>query len=297
MHDTSPSEGFVLTGGLQLQQSGTLLERALEYLQCRPAASNAITLEVLGIPRSPVVVAERLASALLGADPRIRRLPDGRWDVIRDRGASPRIEDCTFAVVDVETTGSRPKGDRITEIAVVLLHRGEVEVALDTLVNPERPIPRVVTAVTRITADDVKDKPVFDEVADDIIGALSGRVFVAHNSRFDWGFVSAGIKRSRDFVLDGPQLCTVRLAKRLIPGLKSRSLDSVTAYFGVDVTNRHRAGGDAMATAQVLSVLLDRAVEGGAKTLRDLEQLCRPRQKKKRKRKSERALPTILDEI
>jgi len=273
------------------------LERALAYLDDRPAPSDAITHDVLGIPRSPAVVAERLASALLGADPRIRRLPDGRWDLIRDSGASPGIEDCTYAVVDVETTGSRPRGDRITEIAVVLLHRGQIEVALDMLVNPERPIPRIVTALTRITADDVRDKPVFEEIADDIIGALSGRVFVAHNSRFDWGFVSAGIKRSRDFVLDGPQLCTVRLAKRLIPGLKSRRLDSVAACLGVEITNRHRAGGDAMATAHVLSALLERAVDGGARTLRDLEKLCRPRQKKRRKRKSERALPSILDEI
>jgi DNA polymerase III subunit epsilon len=268
------------------------------YLQAEPARSAAIAADVLGIQRSPPVVSERLATALLGADPRIKRLPDGRWDLVRDAGKPPLIADCTFAVVDVETTGGQARGrDRITEVAVVLLHRGRYEVVLDTLINPERHIPRAVTAVTRITSEDVRDKPIFDEVVDEVIAALSGRVFVAHNVRFDWGFLAASIKRCRDYAIDGPRLCTVRLAKRLIPGLASRALDSVAAYFGIEIAQRHRAGADAVATARVLARLLDRAEEAGASTLRDLEYLCRPRAKRKRKRPSARALPEPLEEI
>lgn len=286
--------------GLYTRPTGTLIERALSYLDSRPAASETIALEILGIDQAPAVVSDRLATALLGADPRVRRLPDGRWDLVRTGRRSPRIEECTFAVVDVETTGSRASySDRITEIAVVLLHGGEVEVALETLVNPERSIPSIVSAITHITAADVRDQPVFAEIADEVMSALSGRVFVAHNVRFDWAFVSRSLRRCRDVVLDGPQLCTVRLAKRLIPGLRSRGLDSVAHYFGVEIARRHRAGGDAMATAQVLDKLIERARERGATTLRDLERICQRRmgRKSKKKRRTERSLPSLLDEI
>lgn len=287
--------------GTYTRPTGTLIERALSYLDARPVPSEIIAAEVLGIERAPAVVSDRLATALLGADPRVRRLPDGRWDLVRTGRLAPRIEECTFAVVDVETTGSRASySDRITEIAVVLLHDGRIEVALDTLVNPERPIPRIVTEITNIAAADVRDQPVFAEIADDVVSALSGRVFVAHNVRFDWAFVARSLKRCREVVLDGPRLCTVRLAKRLIPGLRSRGLDSLAHYFGIEIERRHRAGGDALATAMLLQRLLERARERGATTLRDLERMCQRRpvhKKAKRKRKTERSLPSLLDEI
>ncbi len=270
----------------------------MAFLNGRPADSRTITTEILGIPRAPDVVSERLTHALLGADPRVGRLADGRWALIGNGGRSPKLRECTYAVVDVETTGSRARGgDRITEIAVVLLHQGGVEVALDTLVNPERPIPNVVTALTRITAADVRDKPVFADIADEVLSVLSGRIFVAHNVRFDWSFVQQGIRRARNVALSGPQLCTVRLAKRLIPGLKSRSLDSVAEYFGIENSARHRAGGDAMATAQLLSRLLDRAEDQGVTTVAELQRFSRRGKKKKRKRLTERSLPSLLDEI
>jgi DNA polymerase III subunit epsilon len=120
-------------------------------------------------------------------------------------------------------------------------------------------------------------------------------VFVAHNVRFDWGFVAQGIRRARDVELDGPRICTVRLAKKLIPGLRSRGLDSVARYFGVEIENRHRAGGDAHATARVFLRLLDRAKEGGARTVKDLEALGARRTPQKRKRRRG-ALPRSMEE-
>ena len=86
-------------------------------------------------------------------------------------------------------------------------------------------------------------------IVDRLLGILAGRVFVAHNARFDWGFVSAEVLRARDLALDGPRLCTVRLARRLLPHLPSRSLDSLSMYFGLENPARHRAAGDAYVTA------------------------------------------------
>ena len=193
MHDASPPTGFsVTTGGIQAQSCGTLVDRALDFLGSGPADSLSLTHNVLGVPAAPPVIADRLATALLGSDPRVRRRFDSRWELVGVALGSPRIVDCTFAVVDVETTGSSPgRGDRVIEIAVAVLSQGSVNLALDTLVNPERPIPGVVTGITRISYDDVRDKPVFAEIADRVVASLAGRVFVAHNLPFDWSFVSA----------------------------------------------------------------------------------------------------------
>lgn len=260
--------------GVAAHATGTLLGRALRLLEAGPADSDLIAREILGLasPPPPTLVADRLASALLGADPRVRRDHLGRWGLAAAVRAVSRLDETVFAVVDVETTGSRPvAGDRITEVAVIQVGpAGCVETALETLINPERPIPQFVTRLTRITNAMVQSQPVFAEVADDLIGALAGRVFVAHNVQFDWRFLEHEVRRTRDVRLDGPRVCTVKLARRLLPGLKNRGLDSVSRYFGIEIENRHRAGGDARATAQVLVRLLDRARELGAETLDDL---------------------------
>ena len=237
-----------------------------------------------------------LVDRALGSDPRVRRRVDARWELVGQAVGSPKLADCTFAVVDVETTGSSPgRGDRVIEIAVAVLSGGSVDVVLDTLVNPDRPIPRAVTGITRISHEDVRDKPRFGEIADEVVGSLAGRIFVAHNMRFDWAFVASETRRALHLELDGPRLCTVRLAKRLIPGLRSRNLDSVARYFGIEIENRHRAAGDAVATAWALERLLVLAGERGIDTLRGLEELTR-RVTRKKKRKKRRALPAPMDE-
>ena len=259
--------------GLEAHPATTLAERVVLLLGAKgPKTADALCTGVLGMAGAPMAVAERLAVALLAADPRVRQLADGRWSLVAEACGSPLIEECAFAVVDVETTGSRPThGDRITEIAVVLAGPGgRIETILETLVNPERPIPGAVTRVTQISNDMVLDKPLFGEVVDDLLSALGGRVFVAHNVQFDWRFLEAEVRRARDLRLDGPRLCTVKLARRLIPGLKHRGLDSVSRYFGVEIEGRHRAGGDARATARILVRLLELGAEQGARTLDDL---------------------------
>ncbi len=242
-----------------------------------------IAVRVLELPNAPPLVNDRLALALLGSDPRVCQLRDGRWALQATPGATPLLSDLAYAVVDVETTGSRAGiGDRVTEIAVVVVDGARGEIVLDTLVNPERPISAVVTRVTGITNGMVASAPTFDEILDDVRGALAGRVFVAHNARFDWSFLNAELKRARDLALASPRLCTVRLARRLVPGLPSYGLDSLTAYFGWENPARHRAGGDAHITARLLSRLLGLAQADGVRTLPELEALTRGRGRRKR---------------
>ena len=257
--------------GLTAHPESTLLDRVLETLREGPRPAATLCHRVLGLPGAPEAVCERIAVALLGADPRVRRSADGSWGLVPEAQGSPLLEECAFAVVDVETTGMRAGAtDRITEIAVVVVHGSRREVVFDSLINPGRPIPPAICAITRITNDMVRDAPDFADVADHVLAALSGRVFVAHNARFDWGFVSAEFRRARDIALDGPQLCTVRLARRLVKGVRSCGLDNLTQHFGFANPARHRAAGDALVTADLLQHLLRLARAEGAATLQDL---------------------------
>jgi len=251
---------------------------------------------VLGIPQASPPIADRLMTALLGADPRVGRLPDGQW-ILRLRPAgSPKLEEAVFAVVDVETTGAVPKdGHRITELAVVIVNGTKMELLFDSLVNPGRPIPQAAVWNTSITDEMVRAAPIFETVAHEIEALLAGRVFVAHNVGFDWRFVSHELRRARGVGIAGPRVCTVRLARRLLPGLKYRSLDSLATYFGIEIEQRHRAGPDALATGRVLQRLVALAQDAGAATVQDLVQLMS--QRKRRRHRGRRAHPETMEEL
>ena len=254
----------------------TLSERALGYLRDGPRPALDIVRDVLGLQRANLVIADRLATALLGADPRFTFDLEGRWSLVPEPAwHGVRLPDVRFAVVDVETTGMRSRGceDRITEIAVVHVDGPRIAVAFDSLVNPERPIPPWIQQLTGIRERDVAQAPTFAEIADQVVAALAGRVFVAHNARFDWNFVSAELERAQDFTPRMPKLCTVRLTRKLVPELTKRSLDSVMWYFGLETERRHRASGDAEVTAQALLRLMKRAELAGCYTWEELQPL------------------------
>jgi DNA polymerase-3 subunit epsilon len=277
--------------GTTAYPDSTLLERVLAHLRFGPRTPATLCHEVLGLMGAPAAICDRVAIALLGADPRVRQLVDGRWGLVPEAQGSPLLDDCAFAVVDVETTGMRALyGDRITEIAVAVVHGERREIVFESLVNPERPIPRAIRAITNITNDMVRDAPRFSELTERLLGALAGRVFVAHNARFDWNFVSAELRRSRDLSLDGSRLCTVRLARRLVKGVRSCGLDNLCRFFGFRNDARHRAAGDALVTAELLCRLLRLAREEGARTLQDLA-IIEARRTGARRRKR-RAMPT-----
>jgi len=262
--------------GLVAHPQGTLVDRALLALAEGPRTSLDLATGVLGLANAGAAVAERLLVALLGADPRVQRLGNDRWALVPSASGAPPIEACAFAVVDVETTGVRAGADdRITEIAVVLVHGARRELVFEALVNPERPIPPPVSAMTGITDAMVRGAPPFGDVADQVLAALAGRVFVAHNARFDWSFVNAELRRARDVALGGPRLCTVRLARRLVAGIASCALGSLSEHFALENGARHRAAGDALVTAHLLDRLLPLARDRGARTLDDLDRLQR----------------------
>ncbi len=260
--------------GLAAVPDRTLVDRALELLVGGPRSARELAQLILGMPNTPEVIAERLAAALLGSDPRVRKLDDGRWAGVAAASASPMLDEVAFAVLDVETTGTRPsEDDRVTDVAVVLVQGSRRALVFESLVNPGRPIPYFITTMTGISDEMVQGAPTFDGIADQLLQVLSGRVFTAHNARFDWGFVDAEVKRTRGLALIGSRMCTVKLARALLPELPSRGLDAMQEYFNIPNQARHRARGDALATADLLERLLTLARERNCRTLADVEAL------------------------
>lgn len=160
-----------------------------------------------------------------------------------------------YAIVDIETTGGRASRDKITEIGIVLYDGQQIIDEYETLINPECYIPYGITQLTGITQEMVENAPKFCEVAKKIVEITEGAVFVAHNVRFDYSFLRAEFARL-GFTYTRKQLCTVRLSRKTFPGLSSYSLDSLTTYFDIPVSQRHRAMGDAMATTILLQKIL-----------------------------------------
>ena len=287
------------SSGVTVQPRDTLLTlRAVEYLAAGPADARTLISHVCQLPTMPAAVAEHMARALFAGHRRFVCEPDGRWGLVRELqlSSSESLAELSYAVVDVEATGSRLMGgDRITEIAVVEVKNGVATTLVDTLVNPQRPIPPWISGLTNISAEMVRHAPVFSEICDQLLGALDGRVFVAHNVNFDWRFLNMEIDRATGRQLTGRRLCTVKLVKKLLPQLRRRSLDYVAMHYGVEITRRHRAGGDAEATARVLLRLLEDARRERCETWDDLQGvLIRPIPKRYRHRRPP-AFPRPVD--
>ncbi|TAG11950.1 MAG: DNA polymerase III subunit epsilon [Sphingobacteriia bacterium] len=160
-----------------------------------------------------------------------------------------------FAVVDIETTGGFPQQHGITEIAIVLHNGTEIEGRFESLVNPFQPIPPFIVGMTGITNAMVMAAPSFAEIAPKIFQLLSNRVFVAHNVNFDFSFVKHHLQQS-GFDLQTLKLCTIRLSRKAFPGFPKYGLGHLCRQLNIPIHNRHRAGGDALATAEVLDLVL-----------------------------------------
>lgn len=159
-----------------------------------------------------------------------------------------------YAIVDIETTGGYAAGSGITEIAI-LIHDGEqVLERFETLVDPQRYIPPAIEMLTGISEDMVSGAPVFEDIAEQVYYLLAGRVFVAHNVNFDYSFIKHHLEAA-GYQYAAPKLCTVRLSRKIKPGLPSYSLGNLCDALGIPISNRHRAGGDADATAILFTQL------------------------------------------
>jgi DNA polymerase-3 subunit epsilon len=161
------------------------------------------------------------------------------------------------AFVDIETTGGHPGRHRVIEIGLVAANDGELEYEWSTLVNPGFPIPPGIQHFTGITDEMVRCAPFFEDIAGELARRLDGRLFVAHNARFDYSFLRAELART-DRPLPNRVACTVRLSRRLYPEMPRHNLDAVIDYHGLAIDVRHRALPDAQALWQFWCVLLQR---------------------------------------
>lgn len=250
----------------------SLVHRAAEALRDGPLHTLEVARRVLRI-RGHEGAQSAAVFSLLGSDPRFRVDGAGTWSLSPDARALGRpLTDLRFAVVDVETTGGAPRrGHRIIEVAVVEVAGGAVTDEWWTLVNPGRAIPRTITRLTGISAEMLSTAPHFEHVAPLLRSRLEDRIFVAHNVGFDWRFVAAELAACGEEVPSVPRVCTVRMARALVSGLRRRNLDALTRHYGIRVRERHRAYGDALATARVLLRLLDEARGRGIGDLHALQ--------------------------
>ncbi len=166
-----------------------------------------------------------------------------------------------YAIVDIETTGGYAQNHRITEIAIYHHDGLNVTDVFHTLINPERNIPYYITGLTGITSEMVLEAPSFENIAKEVHQWLDGKIFVAHNAHFDYSFLKKEFEQA-GINWQAKKLCTVRLSRKIIPGLRSYSLGSLAESLGVEITNRHRASGDASATVKIFDQLLHRDHDG-----------------------------------
>lgn len=304
-------------GGFNTRPPESLLaERASDFLAAGPASAAALIASICQLPGVPAPVAEHMAATLFAGRREFTRGVDGLWTLTRAtpaytppapsaatlvRESSPTvqgdpIDSLSYTVVDLETTGSSPeRGHRITEIAAVRVERGEIRDVFQTLVNPERSIPPFITALTSISWEMVKDAPKFGDVCEELLARMEGAVFVAHNATFDWKFVAAEVARATGRRIEGRRLCTVRLARVILPQLRRKSLDWVANHYGVEIEGRHRAAGDAVATAQCLLRMLRTAQQDHeCATWDHLDRLAGARAARRRTRRPP-AMPMPVD--
>lgn len=162
-----------------------------------------------------------------------------------------------FAIIDIETTGNSYKNGKITEIAIVQHNGIEITGSFSTLIHPEIYIPYFITKLTGIDNKMVKTAPKFYEVAKKIIEMTACRIFVAHNVSFDYTFVKEELRRL-GYDYNCKTMCTVKLARKLLPCHSSYSLGKLCSDLGIEINGRHRAEGDVLATVKLFEILLEK---------------------------------------
>jgi DNA polymerase-3 subunit epsilon len=281
--------------GVRFEQDGGLAKKALKLLADGPLPTAEVAARVMGITHGAGAAAAAVFT-LLGTDGRFAVSPDGVWSLrgkkVKAPPAPPKpLRQEEWVVVDLETTGGSPyRGHRVTEVAAVCVSGGKITDTYCSLVNPDRAIPGFITSLTGISQQMVLEAPRFHEVAPRVAAAIEGRVFVAHNAAFDWRFLSHEMQQATGMAPRGKQLCTVRLARKLLPELPSRGLDALALYFGLEIESRHRALDDAVATAHVLIRLIEMLEERGAGDWEGLDVVLGRRAKRKKRTASPKSM-------
>jgi DNA polymerase III epsilon subunit family exonuclease len=244
-----------------LVSDSPLVQEAIDLLRVcggrAPAADIADI--VLKLPDLEAELAALLVSDLIRDDHRLRLAVDAMVELNCEDVESRVLHESDFVVVDVETTGAKTPPGRITEIGAYRVSRGRIVAEFQTLVNPETQIPPFIVQLTGITNQMVRDAPIFAEVIEGWLGFASDAVLVAHNAQFDVRFLNHEIRRvfpGRRMI--NSHLCTVKLSRRIFPGLTNYRLHTIAEHFTIPILNRHRAPDDALATAEIFIHILAR---------------------------------------
>ena len=171
-----------------------------------------------------------------------------------------------YAIVDIETTGSYAANNGITELAIVLHDGNMITDRYETLINPLVPIPPYIQVLTGIHPGMLNDAPVFSDVAAHVHELLKDAIFVAHHVNFDYSFIKHQLE-SCGYELDTKKLCTVRLSRKVFPGLAGYSLGKLCRDLDIPILNRHRAGGDADATVILFEKILKNDSQGAVRQM------------------------------
>lgn len=212
-------------------------------------------------------LAASLVTELAQNDPRFIFEAD-QVAVRADETGAALLRDLEFVVLDVEATHDRKVPARIIELGGYRVRGGQILDEFETLIDPEANVPWFLANLTGISDEMLMTAPKFESIAHGWLGFIGDSVLVAHNANFDLPLLNREIGRVfPGYRLRNSHLCTVDLARRLVPQLESHRLDSVAAYFSVDIPRRHRAADDALATARVFLRLLDELAQNGIMTL------------------------------
>jgi DNA polymerase-3 subunit alpha (Gram-positive type) len=253
-----------------LVSDSALVQEVIDSLRAcggRAPATEIVDI-VLKLSDADAELAAMVLNDLIKDDGRLRILDDSIVEITGDDAEARNLRDADFVVVDLETTGAKTPPCRVTEIGAYRISGGQVVAEFQTLVNPETTIPPFIVELTGITNAMVKNAPRFVDVAPRWLEFASDAVLVAHNASFDVRFLNHEIGR----VFPGRRmanshLCTVRLSRSIVPGLVNYRLHTVAEHFDISIRNRHRAAGDALATAGIFIHMLERLNKHGVNNL------------------------------
>ena len=210
-----------------------------------------------------------------------------------ENGKGQNLEDATFCVFDLETTGFSAVTEKITEIGIMKLKNGEVIDEFSCFVNPEKHIPERVTEVTNITDEMVKDAETIDKVFPKVLEFIKGSILVAHNAGFDTGFFKQ-ISKNLGYEYDYTSIDTLSLAKDLFPDYKKYKLGKIAENLGIKVEVAHRALDDVDTTVKVFKVMLDMLKKRGAKKVEDIDKVSMTEEAKKEEYKKLKTYHAII---
>jgi DNA polymerase III epsilon subunit family exonuclease len=247
-----------------LVSDSTLVQDTIDLLNDSGgrAAASEIVDAVFKLSHIDDELAGLLVSDLIQNDRRFKIIDNKTVELQQDTWNTRLLKDLDFVVVDVEATGAKTPPNRLIELGAYRIRGGKIADKFLQLINPEIPIPRFVCTLTGISNEMVKRAPLFSDVAPRWLDFVSDSVLIAHNAPFDTSFLNHEISRVYPgHRMVNPHLCTVRLSRRVLPDIANHRLDTLAAHYSIPIVSRHRAGSDALATAEVFLHLMTRMEE------------------------------------